>query len=61
MGKMMKWVVFELAVPEQHQSADFGKATVQYFDTFARQNQRPQFTLSQQGQIGPQWVAQHAP
>jgi len=31
------WVVFELAVHEQHKSSDFGKATVQYFDTFARQ------------------------
>jgi WD40 repeat protein/Mg-chelatase subunit ChlD len=54
------WVVFELAVPEQHQSSGFGKATVQYFDTFARQNQKPQFDLSPEGQIAPQWVAQHA-
>jgi len=54
------WVVFELAVPEQHHSSDFGKATVQYFDTFAHQNQKPQFALSRKGQIAPQWVAQHA-
>jgi WD40 repeat protein/Mg-chelatase subunit ChlD len=54
------WVVFELAVPEQHKLLDFGKATVQYFDTFARQNQKPQFDLSPEGQIAPQWVAQHA-
>jgi Mg-chelatase subunit ChlD len=54
------WVVFELAVPEQHKSSDFGKATVQYFDTFARQNQKPQFALSPEGKIKPQWVTQHA-
>jgi WD40 repeat protein/Mg-chelatase subunit ChlD len=54
------WVVFELAVPEQHKSADFGKATVQYFDTFAHQNQKPQFALSKKGPIAPQWVTQHA-
>ncbi|OQW87987.1 MAG: hypothetical protein BWK78_08630 [Thiotrichaceae bacterium IS1] len=54
------WVVFELAVPEPHQSAAFGKATVQYFDTVARQNQKPQFDLSPTGQIEPQWVVQHA-
>jgi len=47
-------------VPEQHKSSDFGKATVQYFDTFAHQNQKPQFALSKKGQIAPQWVAQHA-
>jgi len=54
------WVVFELAVPESHQATDFGKATIQYFDTFAHQNQKPQFALSPNGQIDPQWVAQHA-
>jgi WD40 repeat protein/Mg-chelatase subunit ChlD len=54
------WVVFELAVPEQRKSSAFGKATVQYFDTFARQNQRPQLALSPTGQIGPQFVAQYA-
>lgn len=54
------WVVFELAVPEPQQSTAFGKATVQYFDTFARQNQKPQFDLSLKGQIEPQWVVQHA-
>jgi uncharacterized protein YegL/uncharacterized protein with WD repeat len=54
------WVVFELAVPEQYQSADFGNARVQYFDTFVCQNQNPQFDLSQPGPITPQWVAQHA-
>jgi uncharacterized protein YegL len=54
------WVVFELVVPEQHQPADFGNATVQYFDTFVCQNQKPQFDLSQQCPITPQWVAQHA-
>jgi hypothetical protein len=47
-------------VPEQCSQSAVGKATVQDFDTFAQQNQRPQFTLSQQGQIGPQWVVQHA-
>lgn len=54
------WVVFELTVPEQHHSSDFGKATVQYFDTFKQTNQKPQFALSKKGQIAPQWVAQHA-
>jgi len=52
------WVVFELAVPDKQ--SDFGKATVQYFDTFARQNKKPQFDLSPKGQITTQWVSQHA-
>jgi len=52
------WVVFELAVPE-NQSA-LGNATVQYLDTFARQNEKYQFHLSPKGQIVPQLVTQHA-
>lgn len=54
------WVVFELAVPEALESSTFGKATVQYFDTFARANQKPQFDLSPPGTIDPPWVIQHA-
>jgi len=54
------WVVFEIAVPEQRSNATFGKATVQYLDTFARQNEKYPFNLLPKGQIAPQWVAQHA-
>ncbi|MEK8021505.1 MAG: VWA domain-containing protein, partial [Candidatus Parabeggiatoa sp.] len=54
------WVVFELAVPEQRQQSALGKATVQYMDTFARQNEKYQFNLSPKGQIASKWVAQHA-
>ncbi len=54
------WVVFELAVPEQRSQSAIGKATVQYLDTFARQNKKYPFNLSPKGQIAPKWVAQHA-
>lgn len=54
------WVVFELAVQEQRQPSAFGKATVQYLNTFARQNENYPFHLSPKGQIEPNWVAQHA-
>lgn len=54
------WVVFELAVPEQYSQLAFGKATIQYMDTFARQNEKYQFNLSKKGQIAPKLVTQHA-
>jgi WD40 repeat protein len=50
------WAVFELAIPEP---SDLGKATVQYFDTFARQNKTHQFYLSPKSQIDSRLVAQH--
>jgi hypothetical protein len=54
------WVVFEIAVPEQRNQSAVGKATVQYLDTFARQNEKYPFNLSPKGHIAPKWVAQHA-
>jgi uncharacterized protein YegL len=54
------WVVFELAVPEQYQSADFGNARVQYFDTFARRNEKHPFDLSSKYSITSQYVRQYA-
>lgn len=53
------WVVLELDVPKG-QSSDFGKATIQYFDTFKQQNQKNPFRLSPKGKLAPQLVAQHA-
>jgi len=54
------WVVFELAVPKKQRNSAFGKATVQYLDTFARQNEKYQFNLSPKGNIAPKSVTQHA-
>lgn len=54
------WVVFEIAVPEQHSQSALGKATVQYLDTFARQNEKYRFYLSPKGRITQEWVTQHA-
>lgn len=54
------WVVFEIAVPEQRSQSALGKATVQYLDTFARQNEKYRFYLSPKGYITQEWVAQHA-
>lgn len=59
------WLVLELKVPNKSSTStsNIGKATVQYFDTFARQNETHQFdelSLKVQGQIAPQIVAQHA-
>jgi hypothetical protein len=63
------WLIFELEVPKKSSTStststsSIGKATVQYFDTFARKNQMHQLedlSLKNQGQITPQIVAQHA-
>ncbi|RKZ93541.1 MAG: hypothetical protein DRR19_00870 [Candidatus Parabeggiatoa sp. nov. 1] len=52
------WVVLELEVPKGQ--SDFGKATIQYFDTFKQENSKKTFSLSPNGQLAPQLVAQHA-
>ena len=54
------WVVFELAVPNKQRQSTVGKATVQYLDTFARENEKYRFNLSPKGNIAPKWVTQHA-
>ncbi|MEK8016683.1 MAG: VWA domain-containing protein [Candidatus Parabeggiatoa sp.] len=54
------WVVFELAVPNKQRHSTVGKATVQYLDTFARENEKYRFNLSLKGNIAPKWVTQHA-
>ncbi len=51
------WVVLELATGQN--VANFGTATVQYVDTFARQNKKQQFALDLQGKIPSDLVAEH--
>jgi hypothetical protein len=40
------WIVFELAVPPERTNLDLGRATIQYIDTFLRENKRHEFDLS---------------
>ncbi|MCP4347579.1 MAG: hypothetical protein GY795_18905 [Desulfobacterales bacterium] len=54
------WVVFELEVPKNKPTSDFGNATVQYLDTFVRKNEKYQFQLTPKGKIKPELVVQHA-
>jgi Mg-chelatase subunit ChlD len=54
------WVVFELAIPEEKRQTAIGKATVQYVDTFARKNQKPELELSFAGNLPSDLVVEHA-
>ncbi|NEO69254.1 VWA domain-containing protein [Moorena sp. SIO3H5] len=54
------WIVFELAIPEEKTETSIGQATVQYVDTFARQNQKPEFDLSFSGDLPTNLVVEHA-
>jgi Mg-chelatase subunit ChlD len=51
------WVVFELATEKDLES--FGNATVQYVDTFARQNRKHNIPFKLQGDIPAALVAEH--
>ena len=53
------WVVFELAIPEEKRETAIGKATVQYVDTFARENQKPELELSFAGNLPSDLVVEH--
>ena len=53
------WIVFELNIPEDKQQTSIGKATVQYLDTFTRQNQKPEWKLSAPGNLPPNLVVEH--
>ena len=53
------WLVFELAIPETKQQTGVGKATVQYLDTFTRQNQKPEWELSFPGSLPSDLVVEH--
>lgn len=54
------WIVFELAISEPNNLNSIGKATVQYVDTFKRQNQKRQLTLSPSGNLPSDLVTEHA-
>ena len=53
------WIVFELNIPEDKQKTSIGKTTVQYLDTFTRQNQKPEWELSFPGNLPPDLVVEH--
>ncbi|MCP4347577.1 MAG: VWA domain-containing protein [Desulfobacterales bacterium] len=54
------WVALELEVPENKLTSGFGNATVQYLDTFVRENEKYQFQLTPKGKIEPELVVHHA-
>ncbi len=54
------YIVFELGIPETKQDAPIGKATVQYVDTFARENRKHVLELSPNGTLPPNVITQHA-
>ena len=54
------WVVFELAIPEDKKELPLGKATIQYVDTFVRENQKPELELSIPGNLPEDLVVGHA-
>ena len=54
------WVVFELAIPEDKKPNSVGKTTVQYVDTFARQNRKCEFQLASSGTLPADLVVEHA-
>ncbi|MDJ0519897.1 MAG: VWA domain-containing protein [Trichodesmium sp. MO_231.B1] len=54
------WIVFELAISEPNNLNSIGEATVQYVDTFKRQNQKRQLTLSPSGNLPSDLVTEHA-
>ncbi len=54
------WIVFELAISEPNNLSSIGEATVQYVDTFKRENQKRQLTLSSSGNLPSDLVAEHA-
>lgn len=54
------WVVFELAIPEDKKEIPVGKATIQYVDTFVRENQKPELELSIPGNLPDDLVVEHA-
>ncbi|NES06091.1 MAG: VWA domain-containing protein, partial [Okeania sp. SIO2F4] len=54
------WIVFELAISEPNNLSSIGEATVQYVDTFKRENQKRQLSLSSSGNLPSDLVAEHA-
>lgn len=54
------WVVLELGIPEGRELSPLGKATVQYVDILALQNERHEFELSLGGELPSDLVVQHA-
>lgn len=54
------WLVFELGIPEEKSEIPIGQATVQYVDTFAHKNQKPEFTLAFAGNLPLDLVVEHS-
>lgn len=52
-------VVLELAVPKENQN-DIGRATIQWVDTFARENRRSEVDFSLGGDLSSGLIVQHA-
>ena len=49
-----------MAIPENKKQVSVGKATIQYVDTFVRENQKPELELSAPGTLPSDVVAEHA-
>ncbi|MDZ8141006.1 MAG: VWA domain-containing protein, partial [Nostoc sp. DedQUE04] len=54
------WIVFELGIPKGKTSASVGQATVQYVNTFARNNEQYKLRLTPRGNLPPDLVVRQA-
>ncbi|MFF3499379.1 VWA domain-containing protein [Streptomyces sp. NPDC003247] len=53
------WVVLEVRVPADRETASLGRATVQYVDTLARQGRRHEIDLALDATLAPETVLVH--
>ncbi len=53
------WVVFELAMSDGQALSNYGNATMQYVDTFARDNRQSKIALNKGGKIPANLVVEH--